>query len=52
MSTTFGTTDVSVLGSRLRRDVAVHGIVSFFFNTVIVAVAIVVFIDSHSGSAT
>lgn len=50
VSTTFGTTDVTVLGSRLRRDIALHGIVSFFFNTVIVAVAITVFIGSLSGT--
>lgn len=41
-----------VLGSRLRRDIAVHGIVSFFFNTVIVAVAIAVFVGSRSGSGS
>ena len=52
VSTTFGTTDVVVLGSRLRRDIAVHGIVSFFFNTVIVAVAIAVFVGSRSGSGS
>lgn len=40
VSTTFGTTDVNVVSRRLRRDVAMHGIVAFVFNTVIIVVAL------------
>ncbi len=35
--TTFGTTDVSVVSSELRRTVTAHAVIAFVFNTVIVA---------------
>lgn len=38
--TTFGTTDVTVTSSAMRRTVTVHAVVAFFFNTVIVAVLV------------
>lgn len=37
ISTTFGSTDVTVLTGRLRRSVAQHGVAAFVFNTLIVA---------------
>ncbi|MDO5628792.1 MAG: DUF1345 domain-containing protein [Mobilicoccus sp.] len=40
ISTTFGTTDVSVRRTTMRRTVAGHGVIAFIFNTVILAVAI------------
>lgn len=40
VSTTFGTTDVTVLGSLMRRRVAVHGVVAFVFNTTVIAVVV------------
>ncbi len=40
ISTTFGTTDVDVQVSTMRRTVMGHGIIAFVFNTVILAVAI------------
>lgn len=40
VSTTFGTTDVTVQKSTMRRTVTGHGIIAFIFNTVILAVAI------------
>lgn len=39
VSTTFGTTDVTVTSSLLRRRVAVHAVVAFVFNTIVIAVA-------------
>lgn len=40
VSTTFGTTDVDVQKTTMRRTVTGHGIIAFVFNTVILAVAI------------
>lgn len=40
VSTTFGTTDVEVVGGRTRRTVTVHSICAFVFNTIILALAI------------
>lgn len=40
VSTTFGTTDVTVRGSLMRRRVAVHGIIAFVFNTTVIAVVV------------
>jgi uncharacterized membrane protein len=40
VGTTFGTTDVVVLTSRLRRTVLLHNVYSFAFNTAVLAVAI------------
>ncbi|MFI6504703.1 DUF1345 domain-containing protein [Nonomuraea typhae] len=40
VGTTFGTTDVTVTSRRIRRQVLVHGVLAFLFNTLIVAVAI------------
>ncbi len=40
VSTTFGTTDVDVRKTTMRRTVTGHAVISFLFNTVILAVAI------------
>lgn len=40
VSTTFGTTDVTVLTSRMRKTVAIHGAVAFVFNTIVLAIAV------------
>lgn len=40
VSTTFGTTDVDVQDTSMRRTVTGQGIIAFIFNTVILAVAI------------
>lgn len=40
VSTTFGTTDVDVRKTTMRRTVTGHGVIAFVFNTVILAVAI------------
>ncbi len=42
VGTTFGTTDVTVTKSRMRRQVLAHGVLAFFFNTLILAVAITI----------
>jgi len=34
------TSDVDVLTSRMRRAVTIHGVVSFFFNTILIAMAV------------
>ncbi|WP_433534626.1 DUF1345 domain-containing protein [Micromonospora sp. CA-249363] len=40
VGTTFGTTDVNITRSRVRRQVLTHGLMAFVFNTLILAVAI------------
>ena len=40
IGTTFGTTDVDVTQSRVRRQVLTHGLLAFLFNTLVLAVAI------------
>ncbi|WP_250032774.1 DUF1345 domain-containing protein [Paractinoplanes maris] len=40
IGTTFGTTDVNVTRSRVRRQVLAHGLLAFLFNTLVLAVAI------------
>ena len=40
VGTTFGTTDVTVTQSRIRRHVLVHGLTAFIFNTLVVTVAL------------
>lgn len=40
VGTTFGTTDVDVTQRRVRRHVLTHGVLSFVFNTLIVAIAV------------
>ncbi|WP_410812788.1 DUF1345 domain-containing protein [Micromonospora sp. 067-2] len=40
VGTTFGATDVTVTQSRVRRQVLVHGLLAFLFNTLVLAVAI------------
>ncbi|WP_253871865.1 DUF1345 domain-containing protein [Actinomadura rupiterrae] len=40
IGTSFATSDVNVLSSPMRRKVAVHSVLGFFFNAVVVAVAI------------
>jgi uncharacterized membrane protein len=40
IGTTFGTTDVNVTQSRMRRQVLAHGLLAFLFNTLVLAVAI------------
>ncbi|WP_157246856.1 DUF1345 domain-containing protein [Nonomuraea typhae] len=50
VGTTFGTTDVTVTGRRIRRQVLVHGVLAFLFNTLIVAVAITFVTAYVSGS--
>ncbi|NYE00036.1 putative membrane protein [Kineosphaera limosa] len=40
VNTTFGTTDVDIQESTMRRTVMGHGIIAFIFNTVILAVAV------------
>lgn len=40
VSTTFGTSDVEVRTSRMRREVVAHSIVAFAFNTVIIALTL------------
>lgn len=42
VGTTFGTTDVTVTASRMRRQVLFHGVLAFFFNTRILAVAVTI----------
>lgn len=42
VGTTFGTTDVTVTQSRVRRQVLVHAALSFLFNTLILAVAVTI----------
>ncbi|MBM7787312.1 DUF1345 domain-containing protein [Tenggerimyces flavus] len=46
VGTTFGTTDVTVTQSRVRRQVLAHGVLAFFFNTLILAAA-VTFVASY-----
>jgi uncharacterized membrane protein len=46
VGTTFGTTDVTVVRSRMRRLVLTHGVYAFVFNTAILAVA-VTFVTSY-----
>ncbi|MFI6317468.1 DUF1345 domain-containing protein [Nonomuraea sp. NPDC050556] len=50
VGTTFGTTDVTVTGRRIRRQVLVHGVLAFLFNTLILAVAITFVTSYVSGS--
>ncbi|WBQ07519.1 DUF1345 domain-containing protein [Kribbella sp. CA-293567] len=50
VGTTFGTTDVTVTRSRMRRQVLVHGVLAFLFNTLILAVAITIVSTYLSGS--
>lgn len=40
VGTTFGTTDVTVTHTRIRRHVLTHGVTAFLFNTLVVAVAV------------
>jgi len=40
VGTTFGTTDVEVRHSALRRHVLTHGVLAFVFNTLVLTVAI------------
>ncbi|WP_162802912.1 DUF1345 domain-containing protein [Ornithinimicrobium avium] len=40
VSTTFGTTDVTVVAAAMRRTVTVHAVLAFFFNTVIIVTAV------------
>lgn len=40
VSTTFGTSDVDVRTSRMRREVVAHSVVAFAFNTVIIALTL------------
>jgi uncharacterized membrane protein len=40
VGTTFGTTDITVTRSRMRRQVLIHGVLAFLFNTLILAVAV------------
>lgn len=40
VSTTFGSSDVTVLSRRMRRDVTMHAIVAFVFNAVIIVVTL------------
>jgi uncharacterized membrane protein len=42
------TSDVDVLTSRMRRAVTIHGVVSFFFNTILIAMAVNVVV-AHAG---
>ncbi|MFI6297194.1 DUF1345 domain-containing protein [Nonomuraea sp. NPDC050790] len=49
IGTTFGTTDVTVTRRRVRRQVLVHGILSFLFNTMILAVAITILTSYITG---
>lgn len=42
------TSDVDVLTSRMRRAVTLHGVVSFFFNTILIAMAVNAVV-SHAG---
>lgn len=42
IGTTFGSSDVAVTDRRFRRKVQVHGLVAFFFNTLILALTIAV----------
>ncbi|MBB4689500.1 DUF1345 domain-containing protein [Amycolatopsis jiangsuensis] len=42
VGTTFGTTDVTVTHRRMRRHVLVHGVLAFFFNTLILAAALTI----------
>ncbi|MFG1926080.1 DUF1345 domain-containing protein [Cryptosporangium sp. NPDC048952] len=50
VGTTFGTTDVTVTSRRMRRHVLVHGILSFLFNTLILAVALTILTSYLSGA--
>lgn len=49
VGTTFGTTDVTVTSRRMRRHVLVHGVLSFLFNTLILAVALTILTSYLSG---
>lgn len=40
VSTTFGTTDVDVTSTQMRRTITVHGLIAFVFNTVILAAVV------------
>lgn len=40
VATTFGTTDVQITSSRLRRAVTGHSVVTFVFNTVTIALLV------------
>jgi uncharacterized membrane protein len=40
VATTFGTTDVSVTSTRLRRRVSLHNVLAFVFNTLVLTIAI------------
>ncbi len=40
VGTTFGTTDVNVTQSRVRRQVLAHGVMAFMFNTLVLAVTV------------
>lgn len=42
VGTTFGTTDVTVTRRRMRRQVLVHGVLAFVFNTLVLAVALTI----------
>ncbi|MBL7255757.1 DUF1345 domain-containing protein [Paractinoplanes lichenicola] len=42
VGTSFGTTDVEVTQTRIRRQVLVHGVSAFLFNTLILAVAVTI----------
>ncbi len=46
ISTTFSTSDVTISTSRMRRMVAVHSLIAFTFNTVIVALLVSLLISS------
>ncbi|MEV6282224.1 DUF1345 domain-containing protein [Kribbella sp. NPDC051770] len=50
VGTTFGTTDVTVTGRRMRRQVLFHGVLAFFFNTLILAVAITIVTSYLAGA--
>lgn len=50
IGTTFGTTDVTATQSRMRRQVLVHGLLAFVFNTLILAVSVTIVTTYIAGS--
>ena len=50
VGTTFGTTDVLVTQRRVRRQVLIHGVLAFFFNTLVLAVAVTILTSSIARS--
>jgi uncharacterized membrane protein len=40
VGTTFQTSDTAVISQRMRRTVMVHGLVSFIFNTAVIALTV------------